>query len=48
MLVDRNAAEEAFGQLQGVMKPARNVFEHADRFAGYLRADPVSGQDKNV
>ena len=47
-LVNRDTAEQALGEAEGVIPLAGDVFEHADGLAGDFGPDAIAGEDENV
>jgi hypothetical protein len=46
--MNRDPAEESFGQLQFVLELARDLLKNFDGFTSYFSPDTVTGQNKNV
>ena len=47
-LMNGDAAEQPFGQIQRVIPLVRDMLQHAHSFAGNLGADAVTGEDEDV
>ena len=46
--MNRDAAQQPFGEIQSVIPFGRDVAQHAHRFARDFGADAVAGENQNV